>query len=120
MRPGVYHERFTAYVWDTRRGRFLQDDDRVGSLYIRTQEAHGDLVRFLIKVPIIADQDYRLDAVEFEFMSDVIEPLIMLEPAHGTLTQDISFTRVDSMVRLSVPDTPVARGARIRSRGRGG
>ena len=84
---------------------FFQDDDRVGSLYIRTQEAHLDLLRFFIEVPMIAQQDYRLDAVQFESMSDAIEPLIMLEPAHGTLTQDISFTRVDSMVRLSVPDT---------------
>ena len=84
---------------------FFQDDDRVGSLYIRTQEAYGDLVRFLIEVPIIDDQDYRLDAVKFEFMSDAIQPLILLAPSGGTLTKDISFTRVDSIVRLSVPDT---------------
>ena len=28
----------------------------------------------------------------------------MLEPSSGALTQDIGFTRIDSMVRLSVPD----------------
>ncbi len=84
---------------------FFQDHDRVGKLYIRTREAHGNLVRFLIEVPIVADSDYRLDTVDFEFMSDLIQPLIMLEPSGGTLTQDISFTRVGSMVRLSVPDT---------------
>ncbi len=108
MRPGVYHEQLAVFGTPDRVNvavDFFQDDDRLGSIYIRTQAANGDFVRFFIEVPIIADQDYRLDAVEFEFISDAIEPLIMLEPAHGTLTQDISFTRVDSMVRLSIPDT---------------
>ena len=84
---------------------FFQDDDRVGELYVNTRGANGDFVSFFIEVPVIGDQDYRLDSVEFEFMSDVIQPLIMLKPSGGTLTQDISFTRIDSMVRLSVPDT---------------
>ena len=83
---------------------FFQNDDQVGKLYIRTQAAESDLVRFFIEVPHIGGQDYRLDAVKFEFVSDVIQPLIMLEPSSGALTQDIGFTRIDSMVRLSVPD----------------
>ena len=84
---------------------FFQDDDRVGELYVNTRGANGDFVSFFIEVPVIGDQDYRFDSVEFEFMSDVIQPLIMLKPSGGTLTQDISFTRIDSMVQLSVPDT---------------
>ena len=84
---------------------FFQNDDQVGKLYVRTQAVIGDFVLFLIEVPIIDDPDYRLDSVEFEFRSEVIQPLIMVEPSGGTLTQGISFTRVDSMVRLSVPDT---------------
>ena len=84
---------------------FFQDDDRVGELYVNTQGANGDFVSFFIEVPIIGEQDYRLDSVGFEFTSDVIQPLILLEPSSGMLIQDISFTRVDSMVRLSVPDT---------------
>ena len=84
---------------------FFQDNDLVGKLYIRTQGVHGDLVSFFIEVPVVGDEDYRLDGLEFEFMSDAIQPLIMLEPSSGALTEDISFTRVDSTVRLSVPDT---------------
>ena len=88
MRPGVYHEQLA--VFGTPDGvnvavDFFQDDDRLGSIYIRTQEAHVDLVRFFIEVPIIDDQDYRLDAVKFEFMSDVIQPLIMLAPSGRTI-----------------------------------
>ena len=51
---------------------FFQNDDQVGKLYIRTQTAESDLVRFFIEVPHIGGQDYRLDAVKFEFVSDVI------------------------------------------------
>ncbi|PKB71254.1 MAG: hypothetical protein BZY87_06470 [SAR202 cluster bacterium Io17-Chloro-G6] len=84
---------------------FFQDNNHVGKMYIRTQPAIGNFVSFFIEVPYIGDQDYRLDSVEFEFLSDVIQPLIMLEPSQGALTEDISFTRVNSMVRLSIPDT---------------
>ena len=83
---------------------FFQNEDQVGKLYVRTQTTESDLVRFFIEVPYIGVQDYRLDAVKFEFVSDVIQPLIMLEPSSGALTKDIGFTRIDSMVRLSVPD----------------
>ena len=83
---------------------FFQDEDRTGSVYVRSQMPKGDLIRFFIEVPYTGP-GYRLDAVDFEFRSDAIQPLIMLEPAPGTLTQNISFSRVDSVVHLSVLDT---------------
>ena len=77
---------------------FFQNDDRVGELYVRTQPVIGDLVSFFIEVPYIGE-GYRLDAAKFEFRSDVVQPLIMLEPSGGTLTQDISFMRFTSLTR---------------------
>ena len=84
---------------------FFQEEKPIGKLYINTRGISGDFVRFLIQVPIIDAEDYRLDSVMFEFMSDEIQPVIMLEPATGTLTQNISFIRVGSVVWLTVPDT---------------
>ena len=85
---------------------FFQDGDRVGHLFARVQSTEKtDLVRFFVEVPIVADEDYRLDSLTLEFVSDAIQPLIMLEPSNGSLTQDIDFFRVDSAVRLAVPDT---------------
>ena len=64
---GAPHTSMTPDVVDVEVD-FFQDDDRVGSLYIRTEVTQGDLVHILIEVPIIAEEDYRLNAVVFELV----------------------------------------------------
>ena len=83
----------------------FQSDQLVGRINVRSTAGGGDFVRLLVQMPIVPDQDYRLDSLMFEFRTDVIQPQILLQPANGTLTEEISFRRIDSAVRFVVPDT---------------
>ena len=83
---------------------FLQNGERIGGLNVRAGSGDRELVRFFVELPF-AGQDYRLDSITLELTGEGVQPLIMLEPSQGTLTENISFSRVDSTVRLVVPDT---------------
>lgn len=83
---------------------FVQDGERIGSLFVRANSTAPDLVPFLIEMPYIGE-GYRLDAITLDFTGEGVMPLIMLEPAPGTLTENVTFSRIDSTVRLAIPDT---------------
>lgn len=85
---------------------FFQTNELVGRINVRSSSGVGEYVHITIEVPIVPDQDYRLDSATFEFRSDVIEPLIMLAPGGRALTEGIIFSRIEpGTVRLEVPDT---------------
>ncbi|MDA1035421.1 MAG: hypothetical protein O3B65_00900 [Chloroflexi bacterium] len=93
---------------------FFQDNQRIGGINLRAGSGEGDHVPFFVELPLVPDQDYRLDSLTLEFVGDGVKPLIMLAPSPGTLAESISFSRVESAVLLQVADTGIYGDSTIR------
>jgi hypothetical protein len=92
---------------------FLQDDEIVGRLYVRAQPILGDYVPFLIEIPYVGSGDYRLDSLQLDFITDVIDPTIMLEPPTQTPIYVVSGPAGGSVVHLTIEDTGLAGNSTI-------
>ena len=95
---------------------FFRDDQAVGRLFVRVQSVVDGQVRFLIEVPYMVVNDYRLDDMALTFEATTANPLITLEASHGDMTKNISFDRNDSAVRLLIPDTGKSGDATVQLR----
>jgi len=86
---------------------FLGDNGGiVGRVFVRAGKSNPDgYIPFFVEVPIIPDQDYRLNSIALEFVSETIEPSILLEPSGDLLGRGIEFSTSGSTVRLLMPDT---------------
>ena len=85
---------------------FLQEGIPVGHLNVASSSISTDAhVRFFVEIPIVPVQDYRLDSFDLEFVSDALQPSIMLEPSGDLLGHGIEYTNSGSTVRLHVPAT---------------
>ena len=85
---------------------FQDGDVLVGTMYARVDTPSPDgYVQFLVEFPIFPHQDYRLDSLTLELISEAVQPTIMMEPSTGDLMDDIGFSRSNSTVRLHIPDT---------------
>ena len=84
---------------------FFQEGERIGGLFVRAGSARNGFVSFLVEMSY-AGSDYRLDSLTLEFRSEAPAPTIMLEASSGSLTENISFHRLDGdHTRLAIPDT---------------
>ncbi len=87
----------------------FQDDDgnAAGRLFVRTGNSNPDgYVPFFVEFPIIGDQDYRLNSILLEFVSEGIQPSILLEPSGGLFGRGIEFSRSGpNVVQLHITDT---------------
>ena len=84
---------------------FQDGDVLVGTMYARVDSpSPAGYVRFLVEFPYIG-QDYRLDSLRLELISEAVQPTIMMEPSTGGLMDDINFSRSNSTVQLHIPDT---------------
>jgi len=86
----------------------FQDDDgnTAGRLFVRTGNSNPDgFVPFFVEMPFIPDQDYRLNSILLEFVSEAIQPSILLEPEGALFGRGIEFTRSGTTVQLHIPDT---------------
>jgi len=86
----------------------FQDDDgnTAGRLFVRTGNSNPDgFVPFFVEIPFIPDQDYRLNSILLEFVSEAIQPSILLEPEGALFGRGIEFTRSGTTVQLHIPET---------------
>ena len=83
------------------------DGSTAGRLFVRTGNSNPDgYVPFFVEFPIIGDQDYRLNSILLEFVSEAIQPSILLEPSGGLFGRGIEFSGSGpNVVRLHIPDT---------------
>jgi hypothetical protein len=76
----------------------------VGEVFVRSGSSAPDgYVPFLVEIPIVPDQDYRLNSFTLEFTSEMDLPSIFAEPS-GDLLNGMEFSRTGRVVRLSVPN----------------
>ena len=58
------------------------DGNTAGRLFVRTGNSNPDgYVPFFVEIPIVPDQDYRLNSILLEFVSEAVQPSILLEPS---------------------------------------
>jgi len=81
------------------------DGSTAGRLFVRTGNSNPDgYVPFFVEMPYMA-QGYRLNSILLEFVSEAIQPSILLEPEGTLFGRGIEFTRSGTTVKVRIPDT---------------
>lgn len=82
---------------------FDDDGNTVGQVFVRAGSVKPDgYVPFLVEIPITPDRFYRLNSFSLEFVSEVDQPSILIEPS-GQLFNGMEFSQIGNVVRVGVP-----------------
>ena len=82
---------------------FDDDGNTVGQVFVRASHVNADgYVPFFVEIPITPDRFYRLNSFSLEFISEVDEPSILIEPS-GQLFNGMEFSQIGNVMRVGVP-----------------
>ena len=82
---------------------FDEEGNTVGQVFVRAGQVNADgYVPFFVEIPITPDRYYRLNSFSLEFVSEMDEPSILIEPS-GQLLNGMEFSQIGNVLRVGVP-----------------
>ncbi len=82
---------------------FDDEGNTVGQVFVRAGRVNADgYVPFFVEIPITPERYYRLNSFSLEFISEVDEPSILIEPS-GQLLNGMEFSQIGNVLRVGVP-----------------